>query len=350
MQKRNSFTQEVDKDEVFNILRELYEELVPSSVDKKGEANQLSNKFLYPLVDPNSQSGKGTASSGRKPRWYNLKMAGDPSWQEERKKWEEDKKKDPLARILGKLEEYGLIPLFIPFTDSNEPIVKEIKWMEKSRNQSVRRLDKDMFIQALERFLSWESWNLKVKEEYEKVEKEYKTLEERTKEDIQALKALEQYEKERQEQLLRDTLNANEYRLSKRGLRGWREIVQKWLKMDENEPSEKYLEVFKDYQRKHPREAGDYSVYEFLSKKENHFIWRNHPEYPYLYATFCEIDKKKKDAKQQATFTLADPINHPLWVRFEERSGSNLNKYRILTEQLHTEKLKKKLTVQLFSS
>lgn len=347
MQKRNSFTLEVDKDEVFNILRELYEELVPSSVDKKGEANQLSNKFLYPLVDPNSQSGKGTASSGRKPRWYNLKMAGDPSWQEERKKWEEDKKKDPLAKILGKLAEYGLIPLFIPFTDSNEPIVKEIKWMEKSRNQSVRRLDKDMFIQALERFLSWESWNLKVKEEYEKVEKEYKTLEERIKEDIQALKALEQYEKERQEQLLRDTLNANEYRLSKRGLRGWREIIQKWLKMDENEPSEKYLEVFKDYQRKHPREAGDYSVYEFLSKKENHFIWRNHPEYPYLYATFCEIDKKKKDAKQQATFTLADPINHPLWVRFEERSGSNLNKYRILTEQLHTEKLKKKLTVQL---
>lgn len=345
MQKHNGFTKDVDKAEVLNTLRELYEELVPSSVGKKGEANQLSNKYLYPLVDPNSQSGKGTATSGRKPRWYNLKMAGDPAWEEEKKKWEEDKKKDPLVRILGKLEEYGLIPLFIPFTDSNEPAVREIKWTEKGKNQSVRRLDKDMFIQALERFLSWESWNIKVKEEYEKLEEDYNKLYESVKQDKEAFEALQKYEKERQQQLLKDTLNANEYRLGKRGLRGWREIVQKWLKMRETDSSEKYLEVFKDYQRKHPRESGDFHVYEFLSK--NQFIWRNQPQYPYLYATFCEVDIKKENAKQQATFTLADPINHPLWVRFEERNGSNLNKYRILTEQLQTDKLKKKLSVQL---
>ncbi|GGH73307.1 hypothetical protein JOD43_000043 [Pullulanibacillus pueri] len=350
-QHRNEFTSVVNKQEVLETLRLLYEQLVPSAAGESGEANQICNKYLYPLTDANSQSGKGTASSGRKPRWKNLKGAGDPSWEEEKKKWAEQRQKDPKLQIMNRLDSYGLLPLFPLFTDSEDPFVRDITWLPKSKKQSVRKWDKDMFNQAIERFLSWESWNQKVKTEYEELASKYKSLKATLIQmDSKAFDALGSFEEKRIEELKNiTTFHNSTYYLGTRELRGWKVIVDKWIRFSENKTFADYIEVYKDYQRSHSRESGDFEVYNFLSHPENHFIWRNNKEFPFLYAKYSETKLKLMNAKKQATFTLSDPIEHPLWVRFEERSGTNLNKYKMITsdEQKESEKRKVPLTVEV---
>ncbi|WP_027726362.1 type V CRISPR-associated protein Cas12b [Tuberibacillus calidus] len=333
-QQKNGFHGEVSKDEVLETLRALYEELVPSAVGKSGEANQISNKYLYPLTDPASQSGKGTANSGRKPRWKKLKEAGDPSWKDAYEKWEKERQEDPKLKILAALQSFGLIPLFRPFTENDHKAVISVKWMPKSKNQSVRKFDKDMFNQAIERFLSWESWNEKVAEDYEKTVSIYESLQKELKGiSTKAFEIMERVEKAYEAHLREITFSNSTYRIGNRAIRGWTEIVKKWMKLDPSAPQGNYLDVVKDYQRRHPRESGDFKLFELLSRPENQAAWREYPEFLPLYVKYRHAEQRMKTAKKQATFTLCDPIRHPLWVRYEERSGTNLNKYRLIMNE-----------------
>lgn len=66
-------TQALPLDKAFAALRQLYELLVPSSIGQSGDAQIISRKFLSPLVDPNSEGGKGTSKAGAKPTWQKKK-------------------------------------------------------------------------------------------------------------------------------------------------------------------------------------------------------------------------------------------------------------------------------------
>ncbi|MCL6626531.1 MAG: hypothetical protein K6T68_08105 [Alicyclobacillus shizuokensis] len=77
------------------ISRKLYEILVPQSIGKRGDAQQIASNFLSPLVDPNSKGGRGEAKSGRKPAWQKMRDQGDPRWVAAREKYEQRKAVDP---------------------------------------------------------------------------------------------------------------------------------------------------------------------------------------------------------------------------------------------------------------
>jgi len=122
-QRRNGRNGNLEQeDELLPHLRRLYELIVPSSVGKNGQANQLSRTFLSPLVDKESEGLMGTSKSGRKPRWYVMKMKGDPNWQVEQQKNREKRENNPAGIILETLKSFGLIPLFPLFTEMQQDI------------------------------------------------------------------------------------------------------------------------------------------------------------------------------------------------------------------------------------
>ncbi|MCL6637734.1 MAG: type V CRISPR-associated protein Cas12b, partial [Alicyclobacillus sp.] len=162
-QRKNGHTGDPGTDEdLLRVARQLYELLVPQSVRQQGNAQMLSSGFLSPLTDPNSEGGKGTSKAGRKPRWMLMKEAGDPGWVEAKARYDANKAADPTKQMIETLEGYGIRPLMDVFTEA----WTKIRWKPLASRQGVRTWDRDMFQQALERLMSWESWNQRVGEEY----------------------------------------------------------------------------------------------------------------------------------------------------------------------------------------
>ncbi|WP_142383421.1 type V CRISPR-associated protein Cas12b [Bacillus sp. V3-13] len=331
-QRNNGSSEEHGSDqEILALLRQLYELIIPSSIGESGDANQLGNKFLYPLVDPNSQSGKGTSNAGRKPRWKRLKEEGNPDWELEKKKDEERKAKDPTVKIFDNLNKYGLLPLFPLFTN----IQKDIEWLPLGKRQSVRKWDKDMFIQAIERLLSWESWNRRVADEYkqlkEKTESYYK---EHLTGGEEWIEKIRKFEKERNMELEKNAFAPNDgYFITSRQIRGWDRVYEKWSKLPESASPEELWKVVAEQQNKMSEGFGDPKVFSFLANRENRDIWRGHSERIYHIAAYNGLQKKLSRTKEQATFTLPDAIEHPLWIRYESPGGTNLNLFKLEEKQ-----------------
>ncbi|MFY0546164.1 type V CRISPR-associated protein Cas12b [Brevibacillus sp. H7] len=327
-QKRNNWTGESGTDkEILSLTRRLYELLVPSSIGEKGDAQVLSRSFLGPLVDPNSEGKKGTAKSGRKPRWMKMKEEGHPDWEAERDKDLAKKAADPTASILNDLEAFGLRPLFPLFTNEQ----REIQWLPpKNKRQFVRTWDRDMFQQALERMLSWESWNRRVAEEYQKLQAQRDDLYAKYLEDGGSwLEALQSFEKQREMELAEEAFATNsEYLITRRQIRGWKQVYEKWSKLPETATQEEFWRVVANEQTSMSGAFGDPKVYQFLSQPEHQHIWRGHPNRLYHYTNYNEVRDKLHRAKQQAAFTLPDPVVHPLWTRFDARGG-NIHDYEI---------------------
>ncbi|NGQ97006.1 type V CRISPR-associated protein Cas12b [Brevibacillus sp. SYP-B805] len=326
-QKRNNWTGDAGTDdEILNLSRRLYELLVPSAIGEKGDAQMLSRKFLSPLVDPNSEGGKGTAKSGRKPRWMKMREEGHPDWEAEREKDRAKKAADPTASILNDLEAFGLRPLFPLFTDEQ----KGIQWLPKQKRQFVRTFDRDMFQQALERMLSWESWNRRVAEEYQKLQAQRDELYAKYLADGGAwLEALQSFEKQREVELAEESFAAkSEYLITRRQIRGWKQVYEKWSQLPEHAAQEQFWQVVADVQTSLPGAFGDPKVYQFLSQPEHHHIWRGYPNRLFHYSDYNGVRKKLQRARHDATFTLPDPVEHPLWIRFDARGG-NIHDYEI---------------------
>lgn len=328
-------------EEIFTLLRELYECIVPSSVRESGDAQMLSRKFFSPLVDPDSKGGEGESKAGRKPGWLLKKEAGDPDWEADYLKAEKRKEADPTAKILSKLREYGLKPLFPMFTNEQ----KDIAWLPLKSNQFVRTWDRDMFQQAIERLLSWESWNYRVKDEREELEQKRAKFEQENLLDADEwLKPLQQFEQDRARELESIAFApVEEYVVNSRQIRGWKQLYDKWMKTEGSLAD--YLAKIAEVQTSMPKEFGDPVVFRFLAQPENHHIWRGHPDRLMLFSLYNQLKKRLSQAKLQANFTLPDPVEHPLWIRFDARDG-NLHDYTLWQE---TNKTRSRRTV-IFSS
>ncbi|GMA49909.1 hypothetical protein GCM10025857_12660 [Alicyclobacillus contaminans] len=162
VQKENVGRTSHTDEELLQVMRALYELIVPSAVGKKGDAASLSRKFLSPLAWKDSKGLTGESKAGNKPRWKRLQEQGLP-YEEEYNRWLREKESDPAKHIPAQLASMGLKPFLKVFTESTEGIA----WLPLAKDQGVRTWDRDMFQQAIEGLLSWESWNRRVREEYD---------------------------------------------------------------------------------------------------------------------------------------------------------------------------------------
>lgn len=325
-QKKNNWSGEVKEEEILTLLRQLYELIVPSSTGMGGDAQMLSRKFLSPLTDPESQGGKGTSKAGRKPGWLTKKEAGDPTWEEDKKKADARKQADPTAIVLDGLEAFGLKPLMPLFTDEQH----DIQWLPKSKKQFVRTWDRDMFQQAIEKMLSWESWNIRVTDERRKLEEKITHFEAtHLSGDTDWVKGLEYYQQNRQIELVNESFTPiDDYKITPRQVRGWDRVYEKWSKLDSSTTSEELWKLVVKTQKSMNRGFGDPKLFKFLTEPDNRYIWTGHPERLYHFAAYNNLLKKLSEAKEMATFTLPDAIKHPLWIRYDARGG-NIHSYTL---------------------
>ncbi|MFD2370330.1 type V CRISPR-associated protein Cas12b [Brevibacillus sp. GCM10020057] len=335
-------TQALPLDKALQALRQLYELLVPSSVGQSGDAQIISRKFLSPLVDPKSEGGKGTSKAGAKPAWQKKKEANDPTWEQDYEKWKKRREEDPTATVIATLEEYGIKPLFSLYTNTVSKTTdvindmyadrRDIEWLPLQSNQYVRTWDRDMLQQAIERLLSWESWNKRVQEEYAKLEEKMAQLNKQLEGGQEWISLLEQYEEKREQELIDNgTATNDKYRITKRQMKGWNELYEIWSTFPPNASHEQYKEALKRVQQRLRGRFGDAHFFQYLMKEEKRLIWKGNPQRIHYFVARNELTKRLKEAKQGAALTLPHTRRHPLWVRFDARGG-NLQDYYLTVD------------------
>lgn len=318
-QARNIKKHTGSDDDILNLLRSLYNEIVPSHEEgKSGDAQSLARCFQSPLVDPKSEGGLGTSKSGRKPRWQVLKDTNDPTWKDVKAKYEE--KKEGKSDIISKLKkDFGLLPLFKSFTDS----------IGMLKNDVCTTWDRDMFQQAIERLMSWESWNIRVKKERKYLEDQIASIYQKHFDpEPDWFISLKKYEKERKEDLDGNTLPSDhDYRLLRRSIRGWDRLCERWQNSSDKTPDALWL-IASELQTELKGGFGDPTFFRWLTKSENHFIWDRDKDVINLFVSFNGLQDKFERSKTHADFTIPDPVFHPLWVRYGGQE-SQTHKYRI---------------------
>lgn len=321
-QRRNGKAGVGTDEEVFGIVRALYEHVVPSSVGKKGDSQSLARAILSPLTDSASEGGLGTSAGGRKPTWQNLQAAGDPRWKEAKEKFEKKKAEDrsPVGEAKAK---FGLLPLFSSYSD-----VKRA-WVKKS---VCTTWDRDMFQQALERLLSWESWNRRVKDEYAKLKAKVDGLHAKHLEPMPDWAvALREYEKQRKTDLDGVALVSDKpYRIMSRAIRGWDRLCEKWLK-EKTASDARLWQVAAELQTELRGGFGDPVLFQWLGKQPNRWIWDSDLNRVAILASLNGLTAKLERAKTQADYTPPDAVHHPLWTRHDGQGG-NIHKYRLLKD------------------
>ena len=311
-----------DREKTLKALRQLYEKIVPSSVGETGDAKSLARQYLSPLVDPESKGSMGVCSSGRKPRWMKLKAAGDPAWEEEKQRYESKRSEKTDREIVILLKkDLGVLPLFQSFSDH--------LCIWKKRNRCTT-WDRDMFQQALERLLSWESWNRRVAENYQNLSRKFeKARQKHLEPKPEWAKALEKYQEERKHDLDSFALASDApYRILPRSIRAWRRLGEAWLK--ERDKSEENLwRIAASLQTELRGGFGDPDLFRWLARKQNQWIWNEDPKRISIFAALNQAQVKLEEAKTSASFTSPDPALHPLWAR-HDGLGGNLHKYQIV--------------------
>jgi hypothetical protein len=283
-------------EEILATLRKLYEEIIPASVGKKSNAQVLSRAYLSILVDAKSIAGLGIAKK---------KKPGDPS-------------SNPT--LVSAKSIYGILPLFKSFSDSKP------NWQKKS---VCTTWDRDMFQQSLERLCSWESWNIRVNTERQKLIDQVAQMQTNSFTPIPAwAECIRLFEKDRKLELDAIALpSKNQYRILKSGIRGWKELRQQWID-EPNKSKDVLIEHIADVNRESNGTFGDPAVFAFLAQPKNHFIWDTPADNVTKHVEFNELLEKLEKSKQQAQFTLPDPLHHPVWIRLDG-PGGNLHRYEI---------------------
>lgn len=323
---------EGSNEELLALSRKLYELLIPQSIREKGDAQQISRKFLSPLADPDAVGGLGVAKAGNKPRWVRMRDAGTPGWEEEKAKDDVKKAGDMTSVVLKSLAGFGLKPLLRVYTESE---MSSVQWKPLRKGQAVRTWDRDMFQQAIERVMSWETWNQRVGEEYAKLvlqrdrfwEKNFVGQE-------QLVKLVERMEQEMR--AASQGLEAQErtaHYIMNRALRGADSVFEKWSKLPQGSSFEHYDAEIKRIQAKNARRFGSHDLFAKLAEPTYHALWRDDPSFVTRYAVYNSILRKIDHAKLFATFTLPDPVVHPIWTRFD-KLGGNLHQYTFLFDEL----------------
>ncbi|SDX03501.1 hypothetical protein SAMN04489725_1353 [Alicyclobacillus hesperidum] len=316
-------------EELLSLMRQLYEQLVPSSVDKNksGDARMIARNFFNPLTNPNSQGGLGISNAGRKPKWLLKKLSGDPTWEEDYKKAMEQKQESSVSFLLLELRRFGLHPIFLPYTDT----VLEVSWAPKKARQWVRKWDYDLFQQSIERMLSWESWTRRVKERFEKlVESEKKFYDENFATDPEFIKLAETLEGELQASSQGFVaVDEHAFQIRPRSMRGFDRVADEWCKLADDAPIEEYEAAIKRVQARLGRNFGSYVLFAHLAKPEYWSLWRSDPTKILRFARLRALQRAVARAKRHARLTLPDAIHHPIWIRYDAK-GKNIYSYRLL--------------------
>lgn len=332
-QRENQHCGEAGSDEeLLQLSRQLYELLIPQSTGIKGDAQQISRKFLSPLADPDAVGGLGIAAAGNKPRWVRMRDAGTLGWEEEKAKDDARKSVDPTASVLKSLANFGLKPLMGVYTESD---ISSVQWKPLRKDQAVRTWDRDMFQQAIERMMSWETWNQRVGAEYAKLFEQKERFWQKNfvgQEHLVDLIELLQEEMEEASQGFEAKEQTAHY-ITNRALRGAERVFEKWEKLSEESPFEQYDKEIKTIQAKNTRRFGSHDLFAKLAEQKYHPLWREDPSFVTRYAVYNSIQRKIDHAKLNATFTLPNSTAHPIWTRFD-KLGGNLHQYTFLFNEL----------------
>ena len=315
--------------EILGALRQLYELIVPSSVSKSGDSKSLGRKFLSPLTDPSSSGGRDQSASGRKPAWMKLKEEGNPRWEEKYLQWKERKDNDPTPWVLNQLTDYGLLPLIPLFTDVGENIFEP-----KKPRQFVRIWDRSMFQQAIERLMSWESWNQRVHHEWDELNQKQSAFyrDHFTQDPDATLYGLAQSleEEMRQEHRGFATDASEAFRIRRVALKGFDRLLERWQKsLEKSGQSAAFLDDIRRVQSELGDKFGSAPLYQKLVNEPWRRLWTEDPTFLPRYAAFNDLTQRLQRAKRVANLTLPDAVDHPIWARVEGPDASSGNHYQI---------------------
>ncbi|MCL6626770.1 MAG: type V CRISPR-associated protein Cas12b [Alicyclobacillus shizuokensis] len=231
------------------------------------------------------------------------------------------------------MDALGLRPLFVVFTETYK---SGVDWKPLGKSQGVRTWDRDMFQQALERLMSWESWNRRVGEEYArlfqqkmKFEQEHFAEQSHLGELARALEAdmraaSQGFEAKR----------GTAHQITRRALRGADRVFETWRRLPEDALFSQYDEVIRQVQAEKRRDFGSHDLFAKLAEPKYQPLWRADETFLTRYALYNGVLRDLEEAKQFATFTLPDACVNPIWTRFESSQGSNLHKYEFLFDHL----------------
>lgn len=361
-QRANGLPEPLGADgEVTELVRELYESIVPSSVGKDGNAQQ-ANAFISPLTDPlstgflsifqklgsipewcnpalqghevdvqrasdwiKSPAGhKRLSQTGAPPKWCKLYKNNDTSWvqsfvEDALRKLEEVK---GTPRVICRLMELAVLPLYQPYFSPRIDGYEEV----------VSRWDRLAFRLAVGHLLSWESWCLLAEQEHKQRRQRIDRFKEQhiTPSMTAAVKGLERYQKKRQENELAQPGSlamTRNYVITPRQIRGWPDLREKWLKC-KPKTFENLRRISANEQTRLKGRFGDPHLFLWLARPENHEVW-NSPEFDVLsiYTRLNAMRMLLERSKDTALMTLPDPVVHPRFTQWEAEGGSNLKNY-----------------------
>ncbi len=326
-QHRNGKTGVGTDEELLVALRCVYSDIIPSAIGNKGDSQSLARSYLGRLVDPYSVLGMGISNTGRIARWKKLRDAGDPTWEAVKAKKEKTGKSDPSGDpSIALRTTFGVFPLF-------EPYSHQVRIPRGKRPRDwCTGWDRDMFQQALERLLSWESWNRRVKEERAKLKAKVDGLYAKNLDPMpEWASALREYEKQRKTDLDGVALPSDRpYRIMPRALRGWDRLREKWMK-EKSASDARLWQIAAELQTDLRGGFGDPVLFQWLRMQPNRWIWDSDLNRVAILASLNSLTLKLERAKTQADYTPPDSVHHPLWTRYDGQGG-NIHKYRLLKD------------------
>lgn len=364
-QRRNQADVAGRDEEIVDLLRQLYADIVPSALGEDGNA-QAANAFLGPLTDTGSRGLLEVFEKiGETPNWMaaardgeveafeaaflwlegevgrkRLRATGSPAgWmrlaklQPRAPDWvlafiaDFDRKSAEAAGAptrIRRLKELGVLPLFDAY----------FRGKIVGADSTTTRWDRLAFRLAVGHLLSWESWCRRAAADHARRRDRLARFEAtHVGEAIRPrLDGLRRYERERHAEIVaRGDLPEGErpFRIRPRMVRGWRDLREVWLKA-KNRDHDGLVAQIAATQAKLRGRFGDPHLFRWLSRPENHPLWdRADEDLVGIFAALNAHQDVVDASRATALLTLPDPVLHPRAVQWEAEGGSNFKTYRL---------------------
>lgn len=349
-------------DEAVQNLGKVYDLVVPSHAeDGEGDAQQ-ANRFMGILLDPESSGGLSALEKSKTPEWVIQKQAGSVSWETAAEAWRLQTMASPRptgrqpawrgfaeeadprwieayladlgknqkkagdggeSALLAKLKQSGLLPVWNQY----RPLKQELG--DPGRGY-LSKWDRLAFKLAVARLLSWESWNHRARKEHAARQAALASVEADLTAFASATAILKAYEQERTLELRRnnplsqEAAEATTFRLGGRQIRKWEPLARELRKAG---PGSDLGQIAADFQTRNPRECPDpYFTEWVLEAPERAVLWSTDEgvRAVQLLAKRNRLAFKAEQSRERTAMTPPHPRLHPVWLQFEEPSGSNL--------------------------
>lgn len=386
-QKRNGKEGVGSDQEVLELLRRLYEQIVPSCcLDNKGKPldgdAKAANAWVSPLMDPKSE---GLLSNfdivfDPLPPWIGMMNNDKDGWENESHLWLQSEEAKTLRSIVGVVfsptsrlwvkakkeknlkKKPGRTPSWVKNLLANESwqkaFIKDqgktIKRLEKGYSPLVKRMkglgllplinpslrqkldlngtrvtpwDRLAIKLTVGHLLSWESWNHNTKNEHDKAKTKYHELRDKYGTYEEQLEELRQYEQDRQRKLEQSGLARDDrpFKIGARPIRSWVQVREEWLNTTNYNDRK---EVLKRLQRQLRGKFGDPDLFLWIAADGREHLWKTVDTLtPLVKINVAQRILEKR--KPYSLMTFADSRLHPRWVSFEAPGGTNLRNYRI---------------------